>query len=123
MDLPELVMAYLAECQIERTRAYVETGRRFSELSIEALNEAWVETYRAARGREDESRESELQDLRCEFDLRGIEPHMHLVAAEADRFTEGLKQRIRECKIDPDMVEKMEAELERVRDRFTAPKN
>ena len=123
MDLSDLINAYIAESQMERLRGYLERGRKLADLPTEALNAAWVDTYRAARGRERASRENELQNLRCEFDLRGIEPPMHLVAAEAERFKKRFERQIRESKIDPDAVEKMEEELERLRGRLEAPKH
>src|SRR5260370_1071594 len=124
LDLPDLVGAWIADCQLERSRRYLEHGRRFAGWTADALDAAWVQTYRAARGvPEDASREDDLQDLRCEFDLRGIEPPMHLVAAVADPFTERFEQRIRQHKSDPDAVAEMEEMLERLRDRLQAPKN
>ena len=124
LDIPDLVRAWIAECQLERSRRYLEHGRRFADWTADALAAASVQTYRAARGvPEDASREDDLQDLRCEFDLRGIEPPMHLVAAEADRFTKRFEQQIHHRKIDPDAVAEMEEMLERLRDRLQAPKN
>src|SRR5437868_14059205 len=76
--LADLVSAWLADGQLERSRRYLEQGRRFADWTTDALNATWVVTYRAARGvPEDAGREDELGDLRCEFDLRGIKPPMH----------------------------------------------
>jgi HAMP domain-containing protein len=123
MDLTDLINAYIAESQMERLRGYLERGRKLADLPTEALNAAWVDLYRATRGRERASRENELQDLSSEFELRGIEPPMHLVAAEAEQFKKRFERQIRESKIDRDAVAKMEEELERLRGRLEAPKH
>jgi hypothetical protein len=124
LDLPDLVGAWMVDCQMARSRRYLELGRRFGDQPIEALSAAWVETYRAARGvPEDPIREEDLQDLRCEFDLRGIKPPMHLVAAEAELFAKRFERQLRERPFDLEAAKEVEEMLERMRDRLQAPKH
>ena len=124
MTFPELIEAYAIEKSVERTRDYMARGRPLSGLSGEMLRWRWVGTYRAVHGpQEDERREGELLDLRSEFDLRGVKPPMHLVAAEVALLTERFKQKVRDCPASPAEVDKLEAELADLCARLKGPKN
>jgi hypothetical protein len=123
MTLAELIEAYVAEQRLERMRDYVTRGRPLARIDAESLSSRWVETYRAARALEDERREGELLDLRSEFDLRGIEPPMHLVAAECALFKERFQRQVRERPIDPAAIELTETKLTDLYTRLRAPKN
>ena len=86
MNFVELTHAYLVELCLERTRDYAARARPLAGLSIEMLSVRWVETYRAVQVLGEEDPEGELLDLRSEFDLRRIEPPLHLVAVELSLF-------------------------------------
>jgi hypothetical protein len=123
MNFVQLTQAYLAELCLERTRDYAVRGRPLAGLSVETLSIRWVETYRAVQVLEDEGREGELLDLRSEFDLRGIEPPLHLVAAELNLFTERFQRQLREGETDWAAVEQTEASLADLYARLQSPKN
>ena len=123
MTFAELIEAYIAQLHMEHLRTYLERGRRFAGLTTDALNAAWVDAYHAAFGRRDETREQEFVDLGCEFDLRGLEPPTHLVAAESEEFRERFEREVREGPIDLDAVERCEDELEKLHEQLQAPKN
>jgi len=72
---------------------------------------------------EEEDREGELLDLRSEFDLRRIEPPLHLVAAELSLFKERFQRRLREGATDRAAVEQIEARLADLHARLQSPKN
>ena len=123
MNFVELTHAYLAELCLERTRDYAARGRPLSGLPVEMLSARWVETYRAVQVLEEEDREGELLDLRSEFDLRRIEPPLHLVAAELSLFKERFQRRLREGATDRAAVEQIEARLADLHARLQSPKN
>jgi hypothetical protein len=108
---------------LERTRDYVARGRALAGLSVDTLNDRWVEMYRIVHALEDEDREGELLDLRSEFDLRGIEPPLHLVGAEAALAAERLRRRVRENGADVDGAEQLEEKLADLYQRLQGPKN
>src|SRR4051794_23629205 len=121
--IEERIEADIVEKGLDRIRDYVVGGRSLAGLAAEELSERWVEAYRTARALGDERRESEFMDLRCEFDLRGIEPPMHLVAAESAMVKQRLERLVREAPIDVASVERAEAELAELYERLQAPKN
>jgi hypothetical protein len=123
MNFLELTEAYIADRRMEHIRDYAVRGRPLAGLSAESLTARWVETYRAVNALEDEDREGELIDLRSEFDLRGIEPPMHLVAAESALVGERLKRQVSEGAADPVEVEQTEAKLADLYARLQGPKN
>src|SRR4051794_7625684 len=123
MTFLELSQAYLAELHLEHIRDYAARGRPFAAVSVEQLSARWLEMHRIVRALADEGREGELIDLRSEFDLRDIEPPMHLVAAETALARERLLRRIRECVPDPAEVEQTEAELLDFYARLHGPKH
>ena len=123
MNFVELTHAYLVELCLERTRDYAARGRPLSGLPVEMLSARWVETYRAAWVLEEEDREGELLDLRSEFDLRRIEPPLHLVAAELSLFKERFQRRLREGATDRAAVDQIEARLADLHARLQSPKN
>jgi len=70
--------ALIAEKTLESIHAYMVRGRYFGGLTEEELNAQWVEVYRAACTLEGEKSCDALMDLQCEFDLRTVEPPIHL---------------------------------------------
>jgi hypothetical protein len=98
-------------------------GRCFGGLAEEELNAQWVEVYRAACTLEDERSWDELMDLQCEFDLRTVKPPMHLLAAEADLFTECFERLVSKGTPDPKAVEEVQAEVAELCKRLRGPKN
>ena len=123
MTFLELTEAYVAELSLERIRDYAARGRPLADLSVETLNGRWVEMYRIVHALEDEDREGELLDVRSEFDLRGIEPPLHLVAAESALACERLRRRVREDPFDADRVEQLEEKLADLYERLQGPMN
>ena len=123
MNIEELAEALIADKTLESINAYMVRGRCFGGLTEEELNAQWVEVYRAACTLQDEKIWGELMDLQCEFDLRGIKPPMHLLAAEADLFTECFERLVLEGEPDPAATEEAGAELAELRARLQAPKN
>ena|SRR5947209_6744441 len=123
MNFLELSKAYFAELNLEHIRDYAVRGRAFAGLSVESLGARWVELYRIVHALEDEDREGELRDLRSEFDLRGIEPPMHLLAAESALARERFQRRLREDATDWAAIEQTEAELADLYARLQGPMN
>jgi hypothetical protein len=123
MKLVQLIEAYIAEQGTERLRDYLARGRSLVGVPDQALADRWVEVYRAVMALEDLRREEELMDLRSEFHLRGSEPPIHLVAAEAAILIERFRRQIRETKIDLKEIERVEAQLEDLQERLARPKH
>jgi hypothetical protein len=123
MNLEDLVEAYVAEQRIDRLRDYVARGRPLAGLSEQTLSTQWVELYRAVKALEQEHRHSELTDLRSEYDLRGVEPPMHLVSEQAAIFTERFNRQSREFQPAPGEMERFEEKLAELQERLGQPKN
>lgn len=125
MTRRDLIQAHLVETTIERTRRYLLGGRRFADLSEDGMRKLWVDTFRAFAvtdfvvGRFRDT----LLDLRCEFDLRRLEPPMGAVAAEHAAYRKHLRRRWREGRHDPATCEHCRAELTALRQRLAQPKN
>jgi len=123
MNFVELIKASVAEHIVERLREYVVRGRPFADLSEQALGAQWVEVYCAVMALEDDRRDGELTDLRSEYDLRGIEPPMHLVGAEAAICIARFKRLVHEIRMTPKEMERFDDELEELRERLNRPKH
>jgi hypothetical protein len=69
------------EQTLKRIRGYLARGRPLAGLPAESLDVNWIETHKT----NDEHRAAELLDLRCEFDLRGLDPPTPPASTEAAR--------------------------------------
>jgi hypothetical protein len=123
IDIVELTEAYLAEKRFEGVRDYILRGRRFADLTPEALNGQWVEVYRAACTLEDDRSWDELMDLQREFDLRAEEPPMHLLAVELEVLKQSFERWLRESRWNPETCEQARAEITDLYERLRRPKN
>ena len=122
-SLVRLAAAFLAEKRTERLLDYMVRGRPLAGVGDPALGTQWVVVYRAVMAAGDQRRETELMDLRSEFDLRGREPPMHLLSAEAATFTERFLRQVLESEPDPEGSERMDAMLDDLQERLSRPKH
>lgn len=105
--IERLFQAFKDSVDMDDTHWYLERGRAYAGLAIDALEAAWVDAFKAFLGRGDHGREIEYFDLSAEFRLRGISRPEHLIASEdrtcqeacagsqPSRSDEGLRKHIR----------------------------
>ena len=78
-----IVQAVIDHQAMEDTRSYLERGRRFEGLTVDALNDGWAAAFTAVCAYGDESRETDLDDLGAELGLRNLKRPEHLVRPRA----------------------------------------
>src|SRR6478609_1749091 len=91
-DADGFAKAFVVHNEMEQTRAYLERGRRFEHMPVEALNEGWAAAFKLVLLPKDQRRPSDQHDFGAELRLRGLEIPYHLVQ---DAMNE-LRQRIRD---------------------------
>ena len=113
-ELEKDVLAFLQSAQIDKIADYVSRGRVHAETADGVLAEQWERAMRAMAGRpfSYELRRAE-DDLRAEFELRGLEAPWHAVkdamdqlVAAVDKYHSNLKN------TDPDEYRRVGNELE-----------
>ncbi|WP_091735635.1 hypothetical protein [Phenylobacterium immobile] len=77
--------AVIQDQQMKETAAYLMRGRAFADLTVEDLEQRWVEAFRAftAAGR---PVDTDFDDVRAEYALRELELPMEKLAAEWRAF-------------------------------------
>jgi hypothetical protein len=78
-NVGDFTHAFLDNVAMEEARAYMERGRRFREMPIEELNQAWADAFDLVCGLGERTRIEDLSDLGAELSLRGLEKPAHLV--------------------------------------------
>jgi hypothetical protein len=113
------VALLLAHSEAEALKGYVERGRAFSALGLEDLEARYVEAFRqwvSARGAPEAS--PALNDVSAEFQLRSLEPPLHLVRPEMEELQEELRRRYSAMSPDEhaEITEELLAEIGKIRD-------
>ncbi len=78
-----IMQAVMDHQDMENTRSYLERGRRFEGLTVDALNNGWAAAFTAVCANGDERRETDLDDFGAELGLRKLKRPEHLVRPEA----------------------------------------
>jgi hypothetical protein len=112
-----IAKAYLKHRAMERTRSYLERGRRFEGLAEGKLNEGWASSFIALCADDDQTRATDLHDLSAEIGLRGLEEPVHLVKHAMDRVVEHATRVAEEDR------ERIESQISAFVDEWKAPKN
>ena len=97
--------------------AYQKRGRRFKELSQADLGRAWATAFEFALGLGRREYREELDDLGAEFQLRPLEPPVHLV----ERTMKQIKRRILD--MSPEAREAARKAIGNFREKMNEPKN
>ena len=63
----DFITAFVESREMENTRSYLDRGREFAGLTVDKLNAAWAEGYRAVQVRGSHRWEAEFRDLRAEL--------------------------------------------------------
>ena len=90
--IERLFQAFKDSVDMDDTHWYLERGRAYAGLAIDALEAAWVDAFTAFLGRGDHGREIEYFDLSAEFRLRGLSLPEHLIASEVERVTKRVRE-------------------------------
>jgi hypothetical protein len=77
------IQAVIDHQAMEDTRSYLERGRRFEGLTVDALNNGWAAAFTAVCAYGDERREIDLDDFGAELGLRKLERPERLIRPEA----------------------------------------
>ena len=99
----------LALDDMEKTRAYLEGGRKFESLTLDQLGDKWTTAFKAwcSSGYTMDPKESD--DAAAEFGLRKIEPPYERVAIEFAEMQEKIR---RDSPNNPGVLAKIEELLE-----------
>ena len=114
----KLTQAFMDSVDMDDTCWYLERGRAYAGLAIDALESALVDAFKAFLGRGDHGREIEYFDLSAEFRLRGLPRPEHLIASEI----EGVTKRVREAS-HTRSDEGLRDHIEHFFSEWAAPKN
>jgi len=123
LSVTQLAEAYIAEKRMEHTHRYLVEGRKFIDRTDDDLADLFVATYRELVLLDDERRWDAIVDLRCEFDLRGLEVPLHRLAPEFALIKERFQQLQRAHLRDAAASLEVRDELEDLSDRLARPKN
>ena len=116
-DADQFAKAFVVHNEMEQTRAYLERGRRFEHMPVEALNEGWAAAFKRVLLPKDQRRPGDQHDFGAELRLRGLEIPYHLVQ---DAMNE-LQRRIRD---NPEAArDSLLEDLGRFLDEMDKPKN
>jgi len=77
--IEEFTDAFLDHIGMEEARVYLERGRRFRDMPVEDLHQAWADAFDLVCGHGDEKWREDLNDLGAELRLRRLEKPAHLV--------------------------------------------
>src|SRR5260370_8827394 len=78
-----IVQAVIDHQAMEDTRSYLERGRRFEGLTVDALNDGWAAAFTAVCAYGDERRETDLDDFGAGLGLRNLNRPHHLIPPES----------------------------------------
>ncbi len=79
---PNLAEAYVQHVLMNETKDYLERGRRFAQLSIDQVNEAWTTAFRSYFATRLRQSALDMDDLAAELRLRGRDPPFDAVQSE-----------------------------------------
>jgi hypothetical protein len=119
----ELVRRITAEVEartLRRVRDYLARGRPLAGLPLGSLRAQWIDASLALVLRGDQSRAQEFDDLKTEFDLRGLETPVGRVLPEVTRFEQRFRKDRRKRNPDPAALERINDELDALCDRLMA---
>lgn len=116
--IERLTQAFMDSVDMDDAHWYLERGRAYAGLAIDALEAAWVDAFKAFLGRGDHDPEIEYLLLSAEFHLRGLPRPEHLIASEI----EGVTKRVREASLTRS-DEGLREHIRHFFDELAAPEN
>jgi hypothetical protein len=99
----QVVQALIDDDRMEQTRSYLQRGRRFAGLEIDALNARWVaafKLYAAPKGVGPHMgpHVRDMEDADAEIRIRGLQVPGHLVEAEFKSWEARVDRQMREAR-------------------------
>ena len=91
-DNPALAEAYLQHELMNKTKAYLDRGRRFAQLDVTQLADRWIAVFTAYFAQHYRKQGDEMDDLAAELRLRGLDPPFDAVSAEISKLQGSLKR-------------------------------
>ena len=92
VDNPALAEAYLQHELMNKTKAYLDRGRRFAQLDVTQLADRWIAVFTAYFAQHYRKQGDEMDDLAAELRLRGLDPPFEAVSAEISKLQGSLKR-------------------------------
>jgi hypothetical protein len=122
MSEPDIVEAWLENQAMERLEAYLQTGRRFRDVPLDALSARWVQVIQSwASDPHSKFDHREHEEIEAEMRLRRSEPPFAEVRAALDRIKQASRERIDELRQDdPVRFAQWEDEIEGSVEEFAA---
>lgn len=77
--------AFLENIAMEELQSYLERGRRFQEMPVENLNQAWADAFDRYLAQGDEKWRDDYTDLGAEMRARKLGKPVHLVIEALER--------------------------------------
>lgn len=119
-DFVHRISAIAEARTLSRVRDYLNRGRLLGSFPILSLRAQWIDASLAILLREDRTRYQEFNDLRTEFDLRGLDTPADLVLPEATRLKERFAKDRGRRKPDEADLERANEEMDALCDRLLA---
>jgi len=91
-DNPALAEAYLQHELMNKTKTYLDRGRRFAQLDVTQLADRWIAVFTAYFAQHYRKQGDEMDDLAAELRLRGLDPPFEAVSAEISKLQGSLKR-------------------------------
>ena len=102
LNLDEAIRAFSANAAVEKTAAYVRSGRSLAGLTDDQLLDAWVERMRAFADEPDSY--AAVAEADSELDLRGLEPPMDRARASIEKQQARLRAILEELEANPESL-------------------
>ena len=110
----KLARSFLESQRLNRVADYVSRGRKFSALTIDAVEGGWRATMKAMSLAPSERAHRDLNsDYEAELELRGSKSPFDSANEDVDRYIAATQKIIEQRKADPDEWERLEDELVR----------
>lgn len=113
----EYLAAFLRDIEMKESQSYLERGRQFAAIPVDALNARWAAAFEAATTNAGRQAMVEYADLSAEFRLRDLPMPAHLVS----ETMAVVRQRIYEA--EPEDFQVIEEGLRRFTAEMRRPKN
>jgi hypothetical protein len=111
-EAEKAVLTWIGSEMADAAADYAARGRKFADLSVTELSNAWVQAFKAcANSIHDHNLRSTQSDYASEFQLRGLVPPQELVQDDVETLTDNIKKWIES--LTQDQEDELEHRVER----------